>query len=207
MLKQTSSVLAGAFGAFVASGMLLGASAAQATVVIETFDNYTTGGNVAAWANFNNTFVVGANDWTINVTDGGYGFHFDDTGNTPNGIDISGNPILEIDFAVNSGGEFGTTVIVVLEDKNGLQSVYDLGVLLGNFPAGFDGTANVPLTLPGGFDTTGLNFFHVQGNSFATVYPTPYSITFKELRVTPEPATLGLVGCGLGLVALRRRRA
>ena len=204
MFKKPSSVLA---GALVAAGMLSAGQDAQATVVIETFDNYTTGGNVAAFADFANTFVVGANDWTINVNNGGFGFHFDDTGNTPNGIDISGNPTLEIDFSVNSGGEFGTTVIVVLEDKNGLQDVYDLGVLLGNFPAGFDGTASVPLTLPGGFDTTGLNFFHVQANSFATVYPTPYSITFKELRVTPEPASAALIGLGLGAVALRRRQA
>jgi len=203
MFKKPSFVMA---GALVAAGMLSAGQAVRADVVIESFDNYTTGGNVAAWTDFANTFVVGANDWTINVNNGGFGFHFDDTGNTPNGIDISGNTTLELDFSVNFGGEFGTTVIVVLEDKNGVQDVYDLGLLLGNFPAGFDGTASVPLTLPVGFDTTGLNFFQIQGNSFATVFPTPYSITFKELRVTPEPASVALIGLGVGAVALRRRQ-
>ena len=84
-----------------------------------------------------------------------------------------------------------------------------LGLLLGNFPAGFSGTATTPLTLPGAFVTTGLNFFHVQANSFDVVQP-PFSITFGELRVTgviPEPSSLALAGLGvLGLVTRRRRR-
>ncbi len=202
MLKKTSFVLA---AALAATGVLFTASAAQATVVIETFDNYTTGGNVAAWADFGNVITAGPNDWTIDVVNGGFGFHFDDTGNPPNGIDISGETILEIDFTVNSGGIFGTTVIVVLEDKNAVQDVYDLGLLLGNFPAGFSGTVSTPLTLPGTFDTTSLNFFQIQGNSFDNTFPFPYSLTLSELRVTPEPASIALIGCGIGLLALRRR--
>lgn len=203
LYKKPSFVVA---AALAATGMLSAGPAADAAVVIESFDSYTTGGNVAAFADFSTVITAGANDWTVDVVNGGFGFHFDDTGNTPNGIDISGNPTLELDFAVNSGGADGTTVIVVLEDKNGMQSVYDLGLLLGNFAAGFDGTASVPLTLPAGFDTTGLNFFHVQANSFEDPYPVAYSITFKELRVTPEPASLALLGTGAALLASRRRR-
>ena len=202
LAKKSSLVLA---AAVAATGALFTGTQAQAAVVIESFDNYTTGGNVAAWADFANTFTSGATEWTIDVNNGGFGFHFDDTGNTPNGIDISGNDTLEIDFTVNSGGIYGTTVIVVLEDKNGLQSAYDLGILLGNFASGFSGTASVPLTLPVGFDTTGLNFFQVQGNSFDDTYPFPYSLTLSELRVTPEPASMALIGCGMGLLTLRRR--
>ena len=200
--KKSSIVLA---AAFAATGTLFSGSDARAAVVIESFDNYTTGGNVAAWADFANVITAGPTEWTIDVNNGGFGFHFDDTGNTPNGIDISGNDTLEIDFTVNSGGVFGTTVIVVLEDKNGLQDAYDLGLLLGNFAAGFSGTASVPLTLPVGFDTTGLNFFQIQGNSFDNTFPFPYSLTLSELRVTPEPASMALIGAGIGLLALRRR--
>ncbi len=199
MFKTPSFVLAAAVATLGA------ASASQATVVIEDFNNYTTGGNGGAFANFSTVITAGADDWTVEVVDGGFGLHFDDTGNYPDGIDITGEPTLEIDFAINSGGIYGTTVIVLLEDVNGLQSVYDLGVLLGNFAAGFDGTASVPLTLPAGFDTTGVAYFHVQANSFDDTYPYPYSVTFKELRVTPEPTTMAFAGCGLGLLALRRR--
>ncbi len=195
-------------GVGLALGLALGSAPAFGLVQIESFDNYTTGGNVASFAATSTVITPGATDWTVDVQGGGFGFHFDDTGNTPNGIDITGETVLEVDFSVNAGGDFGTTVIVVLEDKNGLQSVYDFGALQGNFAAGFSGTASTPLTLPGGFDTTGLNFFHVQANSFdSTVDPVPYSVTFSDLRVVPEPASAALVSLGAGLVGLRRRRA
>lgn len=202
MFKMPSFVLA---AAFAATGTMLAGSAAQATVVIEPFDNYTTGGNGAAFADFTTVITAGPTAWTVDVVNGGFGLHFDDTHNWPDGIDISGETTLEIDVTINSGGVDGTTVIVVLEDINGLQDVYDLGALQGNLPAGFSGTVSTPLTLPVGFVDTNLTFYHVQANSFADPYPVAYSITFEELRVTPEPASIALIGCGLGLVTLRRR--
>jgi hypothetical protein len=187
---------------------MAGGSASWALVVIEDFNNYTTGGNVAAFADAATIITAGPNDWTVDVTNGGFGFHFDDTGNPPSGIDISGNAILELDVTVNSGGVFGTTAIVVLEDINGVQDVYDFGVLLGNLPAGFSGTLSTPLTLPVGFLTTNLTFFHVQANSFDNTFPFPYSITFEELRVVvPEPSTMLLLASGGAMVfGFRRRR-
>jgi len=184
-------------------------SASWAAVVIEDFNNYTTGGNGASFAAGSTIITSGPNDWTVDVQGGGFGFHFDDTGNVPSGIDISGpgNSVLELDVTVNSGGIFGTTAIVVLEDINGVQDVYDFGVLQGNLPAGFSGTLSTPLTLPPGFLTTNLTFFHVQANSFDNTFPFPYSITFAELRVVPEPGTMLLVASGAVMVlGIRRRR-
>ncbi len=201
MTKQSSS-------ASTALALLIAAATAvpsSAGVIIEDFSNYTSGGNVAAWADSTTTFTPGPTEWTVDVAGGGFGFHFDDTGNPGVGIDISGKSTLELDVTVNSGGEFGTTVIVVLQDINGVQDAYDFGALLGNLPAGFSGTLSTPLTLPGNFDTTGLDFFQLQGNSFATNFPVAYSLTFDELRVVPEPATGALLGLG-ALLAVRRRR-
>lgn len=186
---------------------MVGGSSSWAAVVIEDFNNYTTGGNVAAFADPNTFFTAGPNDWTVDVRHGGFGFHFDDTGNPPSGIDISGNSVLELDLTVNSGGVFGTTAIVVLEDINGLQSVYDFGALQGNLAAGFSGTLSTPLTLPPAFVTTNVTFFQVQANSFDNTFPFPYSISFEELRVVvPEPSTMLLLASGSAVVFGFRRR-
>ncbi len=183
---------------------------ANGQITILDFDNYTTGGNVAAWADPGVTFTSDPTNWTVDVPAGlGFGFHFDDIADPPGGglFDISSETTLELDYTVNSGGAGGTQVLVVLEDFFGNQSIYSAPAV---------GTGNqlfsIPLASPTGTngtpaDLTDLNLIQLQGNSF----PSPasgYSITFNDLSATtpapPDPTVvydfngIGLAGAFSG---------
>lgn len=195
-VRRTMAALA------LCGALACGASATADTLVTD-FDNYVPNSTYEAWSDGNVTSITsGPASLTVESLD--FGGAFKDI--VPN-VDGSGETHIELEVTVNSGAP---GAIIALGDTGFTEFNYAWYGL----PAG-DHTLTMPLSTPtyigvagddSMLDLANLDFIHTQvdaGGAFA------YNISFNNLRLVtpiPEPATLGLLACGAGLVVLRRRR-
>lgn len=103
------------------------------------------------------------------------------------------------------------TLLATNDDIDLFGGDLDSEIILGTLPAGTYYTAL------GGFNTNYGNGFNVTGGSAAGNYEFNYNggampgalaagaVKWFSFQVVPEPASISLVVCGLGLLALRRR--
>ena len=153
---------------------------AVADVSIQSFDNYTTGGNIAAFADPSAVITPGPTSWTVDLTGVSlpnyFGMHWD---SVPS-LDLSAETELVLDFTINPGS--ADTYATVVLDTGGNQNVYQspsLGVGNHQFSISLSNPTN---TVGSGADLSDVEFFQVQANSAGGT--SPYSISFNDLLAT-----------------------
>lgn len=182
--------------ALIASLAVTGA--AQAATLITTFDSFTFNGHYGSWSN-PATRTSGASSFTVAAT--GFGGGFKDI--QPN-VDATGETTVEFDVTVNTGP---AGVVLVLADDDGTQYNYGwFGREAGSYLLTMDVLTPSWVSADGntaGLDLATLSFIHVQVDPGTNTGP--YSVSFNNLQLIPEPATLALAAVGGGAMLLRRR--
>ena len=191
-----------AYGLAAAFGLTVLSTGSASAQTLSDFSSFSLSGTYVAWDA--GTFTSGATDWRAEAFDFGGGFF-----NLPAPVDASANNTLEVMLTVNpatTADKFN----IVLFDADGTERVYRFDGLgiggpqtltkdLGDFLQD-----NNPGGVPG-LDTSALTVFHLQG-TFENGNPGLFlDITFDNLAITPEPASLALLGIG-GLLLTRRVR-
>ncbi len=190
-------------GSVVLGSAMAFTAPASAAVVLSDFTGFALSGTYVQW-DFG-TFTDNGTDWTVQANDFGGGWHV-----LAAPVDGSGSDTLEVQLDVNPGN-VADKFNVVLIDGDGTERVYRFD----NLVAGAGQTLTVPLANflqdnnPGGvpgLDISNLTVFHLQG-TFENGDPgLLMDLTFDNLALVPEPASLGLMGLG-GLTMLRRKRS
>lgn len=189
-----------------ATGLALSASVAGATE-IATFDSpYHLTQKYASWATPAATLTSNATNFEVQSTGYGSGYYQI----YPQVIDASGGDTIQLDCNVNSGvGGF----LVDLSDGEGDEYTYHMGY--GLVPGGGIGggneyilthPANTPDAIPQGgptFDFSQIVAYNIELDPGSPSQA--YDVTYNDLSVVPEPASLGMGALGLLFFARRRR--
>jgi hypothetical protein len=190
------------WGAVIAVALVVGAG--RADLVLSDFNNVGLDGVYASWST--GTITTGATAMTVSATFFGGGF------DTFAATDVSAYDTIELDVTVNL--DTAPTVLSILQDGDGTLYAYRwFGLALGNHVLVMPLTP-VPNLIPGygdsfeaaagttaGLDLTTINAFQLQIDNLDT-----YDVSFNNLAVVPEPASVVLMMIGgLGLAAHRRR--
>lgn len=175
------------------------ASTASASVLINDFSSFELGGAWGSWSNPGATFS-GPTSFDVETYPGagwGGGWHY----NWPLIPDASAETTVELKLNVYDGSSIGIP-LVVLQDGDGTQFVYNwLDVGPGvhtltraiNDPAWIAAAGGTP-----GLDLSFIQFIQIQGDFGYT------KMSWDNLALTPEPASLAVFGLG-ALLTLRRR--
>lgn len=187
------------------AGILLVASwSVRADVIISTFDSATLDFNYASWST--GTIISGPSALTVQASGFGGGGIF------INSLDASGETMIALDVTVNA--DTAPVILAVLEDGDGTQYNYRwFSVPAGNQVLMFP-LFPVPSSNPGvadsfvgnagstaGLDLSDLDFYNIQIDDSDA-----YDVSFNNLAVVPEPASLALMLGGAGVLTLLRRR-
>lgn len=196
-----------------AAALGLSATARADTVITDfgpTFSQWlsTAGANFANWANSNvTTFTQTADSYTIAST--GYGSNYVPFLNDQlqfQGINFGADTQIRFEVTVNSGLA-GVLLQLFDQDNSGARWEW-YGLTPGHYVLTAD--LNTPGTVLANGATPGLQpdltslHMEVDPGSLADNPSQSYSVTYHDLRLTPEPASLALLAAG-GLLALRRR--
>lgn len=167
--------------------------------LINNFTDFSLGGAWGSWGNPGATFS-GPDSFDVETYPGagwGGGWHY----NWPLIPDASAETTVELKIVVHSGSSVGIP-LVVLEDHDGTQYVYnwvDIGegshtlTRAINDPAWIAAAGGTP-----GLDLTFIEFIQLQGDFSYT------KMSWDNLALTPEPASI--LAMGLGLLLTSRRR-
>ena len=187
-------------GAIVMLVSMMTATASAATVLSD-FSNFNLTGTYEQWKS--GSFTSAANDFRVQANDFGGGWKV-----LSSPIDATGETALEVQLDINLGN-VTHELNIVLADGDGSDRVYRFNSLA----VGADQTLKVALddffqvNNPGsvpGLNLSAITSFHLQG-IFANGLPgLAMDLTFDNLALVPEPASLGLLGLGVP-VLLRRR--
>ncbi len=175
------------------------ASWASAAVLVSDFSNFELGGAWGSWG-FPGATFSGPTTYDVETyPDAGWGggWHY----NWPPVADASAETDVELQVIIHEGSSEGGA-IVALEDGDHTQWVYAwFGLLPGahtltkpiSSPSWIGGGGGVP-----GLNLADLQFMQIQGDFNYT------KMSWDNLALTPEPASLVIIGLG-ALLALRRR--
>jgi hypothetical protein len=132
--------------------------------------------------------------WTPNWSDGSDGGNYGATGNDVFLQSISCGPV----------GGYNTSTM--LESSSPHANWYAYFVLVDYSYASFGGT------LPNGSDyallgsTFQVTGFETPAGQFQTFSPATTLTTSSHISIVPEPTTMTLLACGMGVLVMRRRR-
>ena len=178
------------------AGALATANWAWADVTIDNFHNFTANALYGSWATPAATITSGPTSWEVSSI--GYGSLWKYEG------DINGSGATRVQLTIDITGDPGFIAgpIVDLVDNNGAWATF----------------AWYGITTPGSYVLTGdlsttpwiniadIQHIHLECDPGAA--PTVmYDLTFRDLSLIPEPASLTLVGLGVAALVIARRRA
>ena len=198
-MKRTTKWLTAVVAA--ASGLAM-ANSAKADVILSDFPaGFTLDAYYANWA----TATIDNSTPGFSVTSAGYG-----SGYKAINIDGSGNTIIQMTFDLEGpAGLPISSAIADLTDADGTQVQYAMqyGVQAGNGQTYSMLLSAGNVAAPGAdsiLDLANLTAFNIEDDPGG--YSGPYTITYTDLRLVPEPASLTLLVLGAaGLLAARRR--
>ena len=182
--------------AMAIAGALATANLAMANVTIETFDNFTPNALYASWGTPAATITGGPTSWEVSSI--GYGSLWKYEG------DINGTGMAQVQLTVDITGEPGFIAgpIVDLVDNNGAWATFAwYGITT---PGSYVLTANLSATP--WLNVADIQHIHIECDPGAAP-TTMYDLTFLDLSLVPEPASLTLVGLGVAALVIARRRA
>jgi hypothetical protein len=182
------------------AAVAMGVSSASAAVLVDDFSAHTVTGTYGSWG----PGVQNATDWTLAAGDAMGGGWI-------SGLAINGGAenTIELTLTRNPGDVNGAFNIVFVSADGGDLSGADAGWSV--LPAPGTQTILLDLDNPDFFnkpnsslltwDKSDITEYHLQGNWGGDAV----DLTFDNLVLTPEPASLALMGLG-GLAMLRRKR-
>lgn len=179
--------------AAVGATLALASLAHAVSFTLENFDNYT---GAAPYAGFQ-TGTITPGPTSLRVQASGFGGAYIDYPD----VNAVGGDTFQLKATVNSGL---AGFVVALGDAAGHEKNYAFyGNPVGDYTftrrlSGF----NFSTGTSGPLDLANLAYAHIQVDPGTSA--DPYDVTFNDLSITPEPASLA--ACGLAGVLLRRRR-
>lgn len=193
----------------IAGGLLSVGSAARADTLITDFNNFDwVEANYGSWGNpFAATLTAGPDSYTVQST--GYGSNYapfkDGVGDFM-GIDATGETQLEFDVTVNAGP---AGILLDLYDGDGTGFSWAwYGQPAGDYL--FTADLATPLSTPafgddGVLDLSDLVSLHL-GIDPGSPGTQQYNVSFNNLALVPEPASMALLMGTAGVALIRRRR-
>lgn len=182
------------------AAMAMGVTSASADVLITDFSSFSQTGTYVDWAS--GTFTSGATDWRVEASNFGGGW----VTFAPQ-IDASAEDTIEVTLTVNPANVATNFNIVLFSGAPGSTQAgwtFTLGAGTQTLIADLDNPDFFNAGSLGTWDKSDIgNEWHVQG-TFAN--NDHMDLTFDNLVLTPEPASLGLMGLGGLVMAGRRRR-
>jgi hypothetical protein len=217
-MNKGSMLMLSAFAGLALTG---GSLARGNTELFTTQDDFTGwGGTPVATPDSDGSAINGLGDTT--TTPGGAGapgslqltessgtfnyiFSQGEQGNTPflAALGSSGTINFDFQYPVNNGGSYFQLGLVI-------NATGQFGQFFGSAPVN-DGdgwyTQSIPYTVsgqPGPFSYFQLGV--IFNSNYDTSAPAVFNIDNIQIQSVPEPATMGLVGAGITLLTMRRRR-
>jgi hypothetical protein len=194
-------------GSLAMAGALVFGSSADASVSITDFDSFVSDALYPSWNLAGAT--SGPTSYTITATGYGSNYKYIEDPLRVAGSNTDIQLTITLDGPPAADGHLGP--IVALIDGDGTHAVYAwYGQTLGSHVLTMDSATPTWYNAAGGvagLDVENLIHMHMQLDPGGFGVAGAYTAEWEDLSLVPEPASLGLLGCSLGLVALRRRRA
>jgi hypothetical protein len=184
-----------------AMALVLITAPASATTVLTDFNNFNLSGTYGSWAG--GFITSGPTSYHVEAV-GGFGGGFFDM--DPN-IDATGETTIEFTYTGNPSNTPNGLVLTLVDEDLTTHNWAWYGVSNGtntltaslSSPNWVSGNGSVA-----GLDLAQLSFFHIQSDPLPGTGNGITDVSFEHLQLTPEPASLALLG--LGACALLRRR-
>jgi len=173
------------------AGGLVGS--AMADVTIESFDNFTPNALYASWATPLATITPGPTSWTVSSSTYGSLWKYEG--------DINGLGNTTVKLSVDISGDPGLIAgpIVDLVDVHGNWGTYAwYGLGAGNY------TLTADLSATPWVDLSDIQHIHIECDPSS--FQGQYTLTFNDLSLVPEPASLTLLAIGGAAMMILRRR-